>query len=306
VGDTGFVGSNILAQAGGVFTGLYHTANISEAFGTKPDLLVFAGLRAEKFLAEKDPKKDFAGVKEAFANIERINPKKVVLISTVDVYPKPVGVDEKSTVGTEGLSAYGLNRYCLEKMVRSGGWKFLIVRLPGLYGRRIKKNFIYDLIHTIPALLTEQKLRELSEREKTLCGYYEDQKNGYWKCRARTPEEQDALKAVFSRLGFSAVNFTDSRGVFQFYPLNCLWGHIRRALNEEIPILNLATEPVKISDLHLFVTGRKFSNEIAEEIPHYDFRTQYAEDWGGKNGYLFGSDFIMRDIRSFVEEYREP
>ena len=45
VGYTGFVGSNIYAA--GSFDGAYNSKNIEEAYGTNPDLLIYAGLRAE-------------------------------------------------------------------------------------------------------------------------------------------------------------------------------------------------------------------------------------------------------------------
>ena len=49
VGYTGFVGSNIYAA--GDFDAAYNTKNIQDAFGSNPDLLIYAGMRAEKFLA---------------------------------------------------------------------------------------------------------------------------------------------------------------------------------------------------------------------------------------------------------------
>ena len=45
VGYTGFVGSNIYAATD--FDAVYNSKNIEESFGTNPDLLVYAGLRAE-------------------------------------------------------------------------------------------------------------------------------------------------------------------------------------------------------------------------------------------------------------------
>ncbi|MVB09931.1 hypothetical protein CAFE_06010 [Caprobacter fermentans] len=304
VGDTGFVGSNLLAESRGFFGGLYHSGNIGEAYGTKPDLLVYAGVRAEKFLADRFPDRDLADVEEAFSNIERIDPKRLVLISTIDVFSEPRGVDEKSAVSLSGLSPYGSNRFHLEQLVRGSGRDCLIVRLPGLYGVNLKKNFIFDLIHVIPSLLTDRKFTELSAREPRLRDFYQDQGNGFYRCGAMNAEDRKMLKAMFERLEFSAVNFTDSRAIFQFYPLSCLWGHLMRALEERLPLIHLATEPVRISDLYRFVTGREFHNELAKAVPDYGFKTIYANQWGGKNGYLFDREYVMRDIKNFVERYR--
>ena len=35
---------------------------------------------------------------EAIENIKKINPKQIVLISTVDVYPNPIAVDENTEI----------------------------------------------------------------------------------------------------------------------------------------------------------------------------------------------------------------
>ena len=69
VGYTGFVGSNIYAS--GDFDGAYNTRNIQDSFGTCPDLLVYAGMRAEKFLANANPERDYDLVLEAQNNSER-------------------------------------------------------------------------------------------------------------------------------------------------------------------------------------------------------------------------------------------
>ena len=170
VGYTGFVGSNLYAK--GEFDAAYNSRNIEDAFGTKPDLLVYAGLRAEKYLANHDPEAALIQIRIAEENIRRINPKKLVLISTIDVFKVPAGVDENTAVDTEGLHAYGFNRYLLECHVRERYPDALIVRLPGLFGNNIRKNLIYDYINVIPFMLKEEKYLELSGREPVLQKYY--------------------------------------------------------------------------------------------------------------------------------------
>ena len=118
VGYTGFVGSNIYASAGNKIDVVYNSKNIEEAYNTNPDLLIYAGLRAEKYLANNAPEKDMELILQAEENITRINPKRLVLISTIDVFMVPKDVDETSEIGTENLHAYGYNRYQLELWVR--------------------------------------------------------------------------------------------------------------------------------------------------------------------------------------------
>ena len=299
VGYTGFVGSNIYAA--GSFEGIYNSKNIEEAYGTNPDLLIYAGLRAEKYLANNAPEKDMELIYQAEENISRINPKKLVLISTIDVFKNSQNVDENAVIDTEGLHPYGYNRYRLETWVREKYPDALIVRLPGLFGKNIKKNFIYDYINVIPFMLKEAKFDELLEKEEMLKKYYILQDNGFYK--VDVPDaDKDILKDIFRRLGFSALNFTDSRSVYQFYNLERLWNDIQIALKNDITLWHPATEPVSAGEIYQFLTGQKFEN-VLDGIPAmYDYKTVYAELFGGKNGYICNKETVFTDIKRFVDE----
>lgn len=300
VGNTGFVGSNLQSEYD--FNGLYHSENINEAYGKNPDLLVYSGVPAQKFLANKEPEKDFEIIENAINNIKKINPKEIVLISTIDVYKNPVDVDEDTKIDTENLQPYGYNRYYLEKWVIENIENHLIVHLPGLYGKNIKKNFIYDLIHVIPSMLTYEKYQELLNKDNSIENYYEKQENGFYKVKKLNKSEENILKEYFNNIGFSALNFTDSRGKFQFYNLKYLWKHIQIARKNNIKVLNLATEPVEISEIYEYIKNEKFINEVANDVPNYNFKTKYAKIFEGKDGYIFSKEIILEDIKKFVEE----
>lgn len=77
VGYTGFVGSNIYAAAGGKIGAVYNSKNIREAYGTNPDLLIYAGLRAEKYLADHNREKDMGLIIQAEENIKVLVKKSV-------------------------------------------------------------------------------------------------------------------------------------------------------------------------------------------------------------------------------------
>lgn len=300
VGYTGFVGSNLSNQY--KFNGLYNSQNIKEAYGKNPELLIYSGVPAQKFLANKEPEKDLEVIKGAIENIKKINPKKLVLISTIDVYKETNNADEDTEIIPENLQAYGRNRFYLEQWVKQNYTDYLIVHLPGLYGKNIKKNFIYDLIHIIPNMLKEEKYNELVQKDDFIKDYYKKLDNGFYKCiDGLSKEEKKKIKEYFYNIGFSALNFTDSRGKYQFYNLSYLWEHIECALKHNIRTLNLATEPISISELYRYIKGEEFVNEIANEIPNYNFKTKYDYIYNGKNGYIFDKKFILEDIKKFVE-----
>ena len=299
VGYTGFVGGHL--YAGGGYDRVYNSKNIEESFGTEPDLLVFAGLRAEKYLANREPGEDLARIREAQENIRRIGAKRVVLISTIDVFKTPVLVDEMAEVDTEGLQPYGYHRYLLEQWVREHYGDALIIRLPGLFGKGIKKNFIYDYIHVIPAMLKAEKFAELSERAPVLREYFAPLPNGFYKSHVPADKEED-VKGIFRSLGFSALNFTDSRSCFQFYNLSRLPEDMEKALHAGLKVFHPATPPVSAGELYQYLSGEKFENILPSPPAMYDYRTRYASVFGGKDGYICTKGQILEEICSFVKE----
>lgn len=299
VGYTGFVGSNLYAA--GDFDAVYNSQNIEDAYGTNPDLLIYAGLRAEKYLANNAPRKDMELIVQAEENIEKINPKKLVLISTIDVFKEPRDVDENSVIDTENLHAYGFNRYQLELWTREKYPDALIIRLPGLFGRNIKKNFIYDFINVIPFMLKAEKFEELSAKDQELKQYYRLQENGFYKVNIKE-EDKEGLKNRFRSLGFSALNFTDSRSIYQFYNLGRLWNDIQTVLDAGITLWHPATEPVSAGEVYGYLTGESFVNELGGTPAFYDYKTIHASLFGGSRGYIENKEAVLKAIKSFVEE----
>ena len=142
IGYTGFVGGTLLRQR--PFDALYNSKNIDEIAGRRFDLVVCAGAPAEKWKANKDPEGDVRALERLSGPLMRADVKRLVLISTVDVYGHPIGVTEDDEPA--GASAYGANRLELERTL-AARFPTLTVRLPGLFGDGLKKNAIYDLLH---------------------------------------------------------------------------------------------------------------------------------------------------------------
>jgi hypothetical protein len=143
IGHTGFVGSNLARQTR--FDATFNSSNIESIAGQEFDLLVVAGVRAEKWIANANPEQDRAAIDRLFAPLENVKAKQLVLISTVDVFLAPVEVDESSPVKTDDLHPYGLHRYELERKL-ADRFDTTVARLPGLYGPGIKKNVIHDFL----------------------------------------------------------------------------------------------------------------------------------------------------------------
>lgn len=300
VGNTGFVGSNLCENE--KFDAVFNSKNIKESFGLNPDLLIYSGVPAEKFFANQNPEKDFEIIQNAIENIKKINPKKVVLISTVDVYPIPNEVDETAIIDENNLQPYGKNRLILEQWVENNFSDYLIVRLPGLFGKNLKKNFIYDIINVIPSVLNEKKYSELIVSNQWLETNYTSSNDGFYRLNQVTKEERNQLKEKFLSIGFSALNFTDSRGVFQFYNLKNLANDIAIAMENSIKKLNLATEPISVKELYFSAFNTDFSNEVVPTPPYYNFKSVNNKIYNGENGYLYSKDQVLKDIVDFIKK----
>ncbi|WP_017326276.1 hypothetical protein [Synechococcus sp. PCC 7336] len=144
VGYTGFVGSNLIRQR--KFDDFYNSQNIESIVGGDFKLIVCAGAPAVKWLANKEPIKDRENLQRLIDYLGKVSAQKIILVSTIDVYPVPVEVDEDTRIEVESLSPYGKHRLELETFVRDH-FNSLIVRLPGLFGSGLKKNIIYDLLN---------------------------------------------------------------------------------------------------------------------------------------------------------------
>jgi dTDP-4-dehydrorhamnose reductase len=143
VGHSGFVGTTLKQQQ--TFDGLVSRDNMLEAIGSESGLLVCAAAPAQKWWANKNPKEDLENIQELIRNLRTMKSQRALLISTVDVFDSPVGVDESDIPISQKGNAYGSNRRILELEFASIFPNSTVIRLPGLVGAGLRKNALYDL-----------------------------------------------------------------------------------------------------------------------------------------------------------------
>jgi len=142
IGHTGFVGTNLRAAV--PFDALVNSTNVEELRGRSFDLIVCAGVRAEKWKANRDPDGDLAAIERLITVLREVRALHFVLVSTVDVFERPLGVDESTHA--DARHPYGRHRRLLEALC-AHEFPTLIARLPALFGPGLKKNALFDLLH---------------------------------------------------------------------------------------------------------------------------------------------------------------
>lgn len=304
IGYTGFVGSNLALQY--EFTDLYNTKNINEIAGKSYDLCICAGVKAQKWVANQQPEKDLADIQALIDQLSKAEIKQFVLISTIDVYPNPVNVDEDSLIDKTNHHSYGLNRLYLEEWVSKHYQDHLIIRLPGLFGKGIKKNFIHDILYPVPSLFNESFFNSLKEKMKHedyvyIASKYPKQGINYvW-----DGSDEENVVLCLKRYGISSLMFTDSDDVFQFYDLSELREHITKCLEHRIKCVNFVSEPVQAKELYHYLFNQVFDNHLNRVKQFYDLKTIHSDVLGGSNGYLNNKTEMFDHIKQYIKDYKK-
>ena len=295
VGNTGFVGSNLIKSM--KFDKVFNSKNIEESYGMKPDLLIYSGVRGTKFLANKYPNDDKKNIEDAIKNIEKINPKKIVLISTVDVYDDLNNQDEDYIINKENLHVYGKNRYELEQWVINNFTDYNIIRLPAIYGINLKKNYIHDLINPCPTYLSSEKKIEIEKVFPEIGQYYFQDGDIY-----KILKYDLRLINFFKTDKNNALCYTDTRSMYQYLNLKWLAEILKKVIQNDIRILNAVTPSILSSELYMKVNKKSFTNEINLKPIKYNLRTKYGKDIFGVENYIASKETVMEDLLSFIEK----
>jgi hypothetical protein len=111
----------------------YNSKNITKIKYKKFYKIYCAGLPAEKWKANKFPNRDKKNSLKLLNNLKTTKCDRFYLISTIDIYKADEG--------------YGKNRLDFEFNIKKIFAKYLIIRLPGVFGNGLKKNIIFDLLN---------------------------------------------------------------------------------------------------------------------------------------------------------------
>lgn len=301
IGQNGFVGGNLNIQY--KFDGAYSKHNVFEAYGQNPDILIYCGVPGNKTMANNNEEEDNKAIQDAKENIIKINPKKLVLISTVDVYENPTNKTEDDR--PDATFPYGKHRLELENWVISNIKDYHIVRLPAIYGKGLKKNLIYDLIHTVPPFLSQERYNEFSLKNDLVKEKYMKNEYGFHQIKQTNPAEYELIKQFFIKEKFQTINFTDSRAQFQFFNLAELRNIIDFVIKKNIKVFNIVTEPISSKELVESLTNQPFENLINENFQNYNLKTKYSNYFGRNDGYIESKDSQLSKIFSYIQKEKK-
>jgi nucleoside-diphosphate-sugar epimerase len=144
IGHTGFIGFNLKSFYKSKYN--FNTKNLRSINNKhKYDLVILCAPSSKMWIANKFPQKDYSNIKKIINVLKKVKTKKIVLISTIEVYGKKNNKSELNNVNKYSNTHYGMNRIYLEEFIKNFFSDSLIIRLPIVYGKNFTKNCIYDL-----------------------------------------------------------------------------------------------------------------------------------------------------------------
>lgn len=306
IGSTGFVGSQLARQHN--FEAQFHRTNVTAAEGRTFGTLVCAAAPGSMFTANRHPEADAAAIDAVISALSGMRARRMVLVSTIAVLARFDGRDTEDTCAFQTETPYGVNRRRLEVFCQDHFESCLVVRLPALFGPGLRKNFIFDILNLVPAMLTGDRLTQIVEAlpaalAAEMKGLYDlDKSLGLYvvdRQRVAALAERANLEAALIESGLSARAFTNPHSTFQYYDMTRLWGDITRSLEAELGILHIAPEPLRAGAIHLALTGQVMAPNAAA-LHHEDMHTRNAGLWGRKGPYTASAEEVLADLQRFV------
>jgi nucleoside-diphosphate-sugar epimerase len=102
---------------------------------------------------------------------------------------------------------------------------------------------------------------------------------------------------IFDFQNDNNVAQVDSRSVFQFYPMVNLWLDIQNAINNNIKLIHLTSEPISVAEVANLGFGIEFNNHVSTSPAYYDFKSIHSE----AKDYQYSKREIVQAIRSYAQ-----
>lgn len=310
LGATGFVGTALLRQTR--FDACFNSRNIAEIEGRSFSHVVCAAAPGSMFEANTAPERDRALMHRLMERLSKVKACRFTLVSSIAVLSDFAGQHVEDTQDFQEDLAYGRHRRELEAFVEDHFEDSLIVRLPALFGKGLRKNFIFDLLNPVPSMLTGEKF-------DTLCMglpadltvwvgklYQKDAATGLHKLD-RDALNADARRRVLDRavneLSLSAIQFHNRDTTFQYYEIDRLWRDIGIARDAGLSHLHLTSEPVAAKGIYRRLMGEDMP-ETRARLHREDMHCAYGKLWDRESPYLFPAGTVLERLAAFVDGER--
>jgi len=94
-------------------------------------------------------------------------------------------------------------------------------------------------------------------------------------------------------------------GSFQYYDVRRLWRDVQAVTRNKLRVVNFATVPIETREIvQRYFPGKQIASTAARPAA-YDMRTQYADCFGGSNGYIYSAEQVLADLGNWILEEKK-
>ena len=111
---------------------------------------------------------------------------------------------------------------------------------------------------------------------------------------------------IFDLLNQNMVEKIHHAGSYQYYDLGNTWKDIEIALDNDLQLVNFATEPVRTDKVASYCFGMKNFNQEPEGVTpaSWDMHSKHASLFGGTVPYLYNKQQVLDAIKAFVDTHK--
>jgi hypothetical protein len=113
-----------------------------------------------------------------------------------------------------------------------------------------------------------------------------------------------AKNAIFDLMHDNMIDHINPAGVFQWYPVARLWGDIGTARANDLRLVNLFTEPLRMSRIIEVLFPAVRLGPEKHPAPTYDVQTRHGRLFGGSGRYIMNADAVIAALSAFVAAER--
>lgn len=157
IGFNGFVGSSVLEALKSEDVVLIDRSNINLCSSDNYSTLFICAGEARKWFVNSNVKEATSNMVDLYKSISCYRASQVVYFSSIDVYNKDLTINDGYST-----EPYGVTKLVLEELISKTFENCVIVRLGALFGKGLKKNFLFDLLN---------KRHEWIEKQSPLSGF---------------------------------------------------------------------------------------------------------------------------------------
>ncbi|KKR72887.1 MAG: hypothetical protein UU81_C0052G0003 [Microgenomates group bacterium GW2011_GWC1_41_8] len=110
---------------------------------------------------------------------------------------------------------------------------------------------------------------------------------------------------VYDLIHDRMFDFTHKDTMHQWYNLANLWKDIQLTLRHQIPIINLAVEPISAKELARVTRNISFTTITDQPPLLFDVKTKYAKLYGSHDSYIYHKKETLKELKIFINNERK-